>query len=145
MIEFSRDNFYKYEPNAISILLIDKNAALSGEAMKQLNYRQPDIYDALKRRLQKLEDKVRLGSIIKIDKFYFIVTRENYHKTWNSNAFKQVWLAAAPKILSNYTVVFDTEDYEWIADILQENEYPHNRIKICNHCRFGDDWSGNED
>ena len=51
-------------------MLIDKNAALSGEAMKQLNYRQPDIYDALKRRLLKLGDKVGLGSIVKVNKYY---------------------------------------------------------------------------
>ena len=144
MLEFSRDNFYKYEPNGVSVLLIDKNGAPSGEAMKQLNYRLPEIYDALKRRLLKLGSKVQVGSIIKVDKFYFIVARENYHKAWNSNAFKQAWLAASPKILGSYTVVFDNEDYEWIVDILQEHEYPHNRIKICNHCQFGDDWSSNE-
>ena len=140
MIDISRDNFYMYIPNAVKILLIDKNGTLSGEAMKQLNYRLPEIYDALKQRLQKLGDKVQVGSIIKIDKYYFIIARENYHKKWNSNAFKQAWLAAAPKILNNYIVVFDSEDYEWIVDILQENEYPHNIIKICNHCAFGDDW-----
>lgn len=142
MIEFSRDNFYKYKPNTISILLIDKNAALSGEAMKQLNYRQPDIYGALKQRLQKLGDKVQVGSIIKIDKFYFIVARENYHKSWNNNAFKLAWEALVLKVLNQYahTCVFDSEDYEWIIEILQNSECPHSGVKICNHCAFGDDW-----
>lgn len=142
MIEFSRDNFYKYEPNAISILLIDKNASLSGEAMKQLNYRLPDVYGALKQRLQKLGDKVQVGSIIKIGKFYFIVARENYHKAWNSNAFKLAWEALVLKVLNQYayTYVFDSEDYEWIVEILQSSECPRSGIKICNHCAFGNDW-----
>lgn len=138
MIEFSRDNFYKYEPDAISILLIDKNAALSGEAMKQLNYRLPDIYDALKQRLLKLGDKVGLGSIVKVNKYYFIVCRENYHRSWDKNIFLHSWKVLTTKV-ANKKFIIDIEDYEEMSKILQENQFDAS-IKICNHCAFGDDW-----
>lgn len=144
MFEVSRDNFYKYVPNAVSVLLIDKKGTLSGEAMKQLNYRLPDVYGALKQRLQKLGDKVQVGSVIKIGHYYFIVARDKYQNRWSAEVFKQIWSAVSPKILNTYTVIFNTEDYEWIADAVQEYNYPHNVIKFCNHCQFGDDWSENE-
>ena len=137
MIEFSHDNFYKYEPNAALVLLIDKKAALSGEAMKQLDYRLPDVYGALKQRLLQLGDKVGLGSIIKINKYYFIVCRENYRKSWDKNIFLHSWKVLTTKV-ANKKFIIDIEDYEEMGAILQENQFDAS-IKICNHCAFGDD------
>lgn len=58
---------------ALSVVLISKDCALSGEIMKQVNYRIPHYLENVKRRIAEANKPVTIGSCFKEKIFYLLL------------------------------------------------------------------------
>ena len=131
MKHYSDNNFFAYSKDTIYLVFIDKNAAISGNVMKQTLFRQPHIIETLK---EKIKDKdIKLGYCYKIGFFIFIVGRDNYHQKWNKDILNKIMAGLIPQLKTKeYKYKIDIEDYPMIDECIPEDF----NVEICNHCEW---------
>lgn len=135
MIKMSDNNFFTYTRGTIYICLTDKNCTLSGETMKQCNFRMPE---QIKRAKKKMKiNPPNLGSCY-LDTFtLFIVARESYHSKWNESIFEQIWKSILPTLISKgCSWHLDIEDYPWVEKIVKKYDDEKLNLTLFHHCEW---------
>lgn len=135
MIIKSDSNFFDYTEGTKYIYLIDKKCALSGNTMKQCNYRSPD---QIKRAKEKMKiNPPNIGSCYLESFSLFIVARETYRSKWNEDTFEQIWKAIVPTLAAkNYCWHFNTEDYPWVEDIVKKYDRDDLNLILYHRCEW---------
>ena len=125
MIQFSKNNFFEcsreeYAGKAVNIVLIDKRATITGELLKQYQYRCPQTLEALKEQLAETAN-LKLGSCFLKNHTLFIVAREDYRQKWQMDIFDKIWKALRNQLETKYTKIkFAEKDYPWIIQVLSK-------------------------
>lgn len=131
MKKYSDENFFKYVKDTIFIALIDKSAAMSGNVMKQIAFRQPDVIEKLKEKIKNTD--IKIGHCYKIGFFIFIVARENYHRKWDKDILNKIMSAIIPQLKTkNYKYKIDIEDYPILDECIPDDF----DVEICHHCEW---------
>lgn len=125
MIQFSKNNFFEcskeeYAGKAVNIVLIDKRATITGELLKQYQYRCPQTLEALKEQLAGTVN-LKLGSCFLKNHTLFIVAREDYRQKWRMEIFDKIWSVLRNQLEAKYTKIkFAEKDYPWIIQVLSK-------------------------
>ena len=139
MVKKSKLNYWKYRSDTLFVFFIDKKAATSGELMKSLQFRQPEVMNDVKKRCA--EKHYCLGYSFIVDHYLFIVGRESYHQDYNPATIQMILRSVFAQISAQkkYTqVVFDCEDYAALQPVVEaEAALCEKDVIITNHCEWG--------
>lgn len=103
---------FTYEPEKTTIAFTDFAGHKSGIVMKAIDYVQPDVIEKLQASLAERPAKV--GDVIYIKTFAFVVSRRHYASRHDINAI----LAALSSMDGQLKI--STEEYPEIIDLLRD-------------------------
>lgn len=139
MVTISTENFFAWHDKPLYICLVDKRGCLSGEVMKQVDFRSPQATTVLR---AKLHDKpANLGSCyftgLESAPYLFIVARESYRHKYDEKTIRTILQAILPQLVSKgYTQLrFCAKDYPlWFEDVLKACDVPNANIILTAKC-----------
>ena len=126
MITYSPKNFFEFTEDelcgkAVNVVLVDKKFSLSGELMKQYNYRLPQVIHKMKE--QAAEQEIAVGNCFLKNGTLFIVARSNPLTKWNAEVFEKIWKGIRDSIAAKFAKIkFSDVDYPWIVQSLYKFE-----------------------
>lgn len=139
MVKITKLNYWKYRPDTLYTFFIDKKAATSGELLKSLEMRAPDLWAQVKQKCAK--SQFCCGHSFMLGHFLFIVGREDYHHTYNPTIIDMILKSIFAQFDDQKTykqIIFDCEDYPQIEQVIMDNAaLTEKQILIANHCEWG--------
>ncbi|MFW5889575.1 MAG: hypothetical protein ACOCUD_04260 [Bacillota bacterium] len=123
--------FHIIDPEEMILAFTTKGGHVSGNLMKGIEFREPDVIKELKHRTKL---KTKIGDVIRIRNYYFVIYKKHYNSKITSADFEHVLKLAKEKIDNNDKLKTTIEDIEKFKDVLVDY-FPN--IRICKRSDWG--------
>lgn len=135
----SDTNYFVWEGKPLYICLIDKKGCLSGDLMKQVEFRSPQAIEALKTKLR--DNAPTIGSCyftgLESAPYLFVVARESYRHKYDEQTVQIILQTIVPQLVSKgYTQLrFCLKDYPiWFEKVVRACDAPQANIILTTKC-----------
>lgn len=132
-------NYFVWEGKPLYICLIDKKGSISGEVMKQVQFRSPAAIDALKEKIKT--NGAAIGSCfttgLESCPYLFIVVRNSYQSKYDEKTVKTILDTVLPQLIEKgyHQLRFCTRDYpSWSKELFLSYNFDNAVTVVSDHC-----------